>query len=315
MARTETNRQKRMNMTTQTITRIETPRLGTARQQMAKLNYVEADVFAWWLTRHTKEGRNTLFQARAVQSDISVRLGGGVNPFQWTRQEDVAKTRDHNGNEWVQGILYSSAAKSGGFVNACPWSTPQCRAGCLQSSGHLGMSNGQIAMHVRSEFWWRHTFEAAICLLDETERHSARIHKCGKKVAQRLNGTTDYPWERAQWFLTLLREAGVDIHFDYTKGHRREGNEHYYLARSVTERMSYDDIRPLMVVVVDAVRGMKLPPRWAGMPVIDGDLTNGDLRFLDPQTNPDAVVLLRKKGSLRNVLGSEDGFVKELHVA
>jgi len=282
---------------------------------MAQLNAIKAEVFAWWLTRHTKAGRETLYAARFTQSLISQRLGGGVNPFQWTRQEDVAKTRDHNGTAWEQGILYSAAAKSGGFVNSCAWSTHDCRAGCLQTSGHLGMSNGQIAMACRSEFWWLHTFEAAITLLDETERQARRIKACGKKVAQRLNGTTDFPWEQAQWFLDLLREAGVDIHFDYTKGWRRTGSEHYYLAYSVTEKHTYDQIVPLSVVIVDAVKGMKLPPMWAGMPVIDGDLTNGDLRFLDPQTNPDAVVLLRKKGNLRNVLGSENGFVKELHVA
>ena len=301
-------------MSTLTVT-VDTPRLGTARQQMAKLNAVRSDVEAWWEIRHTKAGKEALYAARFTQSLISQRMGGGVNPFQWTRQEDVAKTRDHNGNEWVQGILYGSAAKSSGLVNSCAWSTPECRAGCLQTSGHLGMSNGQIAMHCRSEFWWHHTFDAAITLLDETERHARRIHKCGKKVAQRLNGTTDFPWEQALWYMDMLRGAGVDIHFDYTKGWRREGNANYYLAYSVTERHTYDQIRPLSVVVVDAVKGMKLPPKWAGMPVIDGDLTNGDLRFLDPYTNPDAVVLLRKKGNLRNVLGSEDGFVKELHVA
>lgn len=295
-------------MTTTTVTLKRRTSVG----QMDRINFFQDEIRSWWNNRHSKEGRTRLTEARRAFAETSVSHGGGKSPYHLATQDDVAKTRDHNGDIWEQVILYAAAARTGA-INACLWSTTECRAGCLQTSGHLGMSHGQIAMLVRSHFWWGSPFDAAITLLAETERHAERIHSKGKLMAQRLNGTTDHPWEDAEWFMGLLREAGVDIHFDYTKGRHRQSTDLYYLAHSVTENDSYADIEPGMVVIVDAEKGSKLPKTWNRMPVIDGDLENGDLRFLD-RGRPDAVVLLRKKGRLRRSYGNEFGFVKPLHV-
>lgn len=283
----------------------------TVRTLTNNTNHIEMDVAAWWLDRATKQGYDTLIGAKRVASGLSVSLGGGRNPRLLSRQADVAKlTHNSHITDWEQVVMYLSAHTSSGLINLCPWSTPECRQGCLQTSGHLGMSSGQVAMRVRTALLTQFPFEFYVMLLAETERHARRIHKCGKKMAQRLNGTSDQPWENTAWLLALLREAGVEQHFDYTKGHRRVSTPDYYLAHSVTEKTAVEDIRPGNVVVVDTPRTGLLPSSWCGMPTIDGDHTNGDLRFLDPGTNPDAVVLLRAKGKLRGVEGSMNGFVK-----
>lgn len=279
-----------------------------------KLNAVEPDVIAY-LDAPRKVRRAIEQEARRVHSRISVSMGGGRNPYLFAVQAAVAKL-GHNAHitEWEQIIMYLAAEKSSGVANLCPWATPQCVAGCLQTSGHLGMTHGQTAMAVRTVFLTQDPFHFVVKLLTETRAHAARIHGCGKSMAQRLNGTSDIPWERCEWLLAMLRDEGVDQHFDYTKGHRRVSTDAYYLAKSATEHTGVGDVEPGMVVVTDAKRGEALPETWGGWPVIDGDNDNGDLRFLD-RNRPDAIVLLRGKGDLRGVQGEVDSFVKPAMVA
>jgi hypothetical protein len=276
-----------------------------------KFATAESKVMAWFAVRATATGRDILKSARAKFAKISVDNGGGTAPFLLTRQADVVKL-SHNAHitDWEQVVTYLAAERSSGVANLCPWATPQCVSGCLQTSGHLGMSNGQIAMKSRTEFLVSFPVEFLICLIDETERHAKRIAKCGKKMAQRLNGTSDIPWERNEWIMAVLRSVGVSQHFDYTKGARRISTNSYYLAHSVTERTNVNDVKPLAVMIIDTPRNSAMPTTWNGMPVIDGDHANGDLRFLDPALNSDAVVCLRPKGKLQGAIGSLDSFVK-----
>ena len=272
------------------------------------IDHAEPEVRAWFASRTTKCGRRRLAEARQLHSALSIAMGGGRKPYFLTMQESSAKLA-HNAHitAWEQVVMYLSAHRLSGVVNFCPDSTPECRAGCLEDSGHLAMDHAKVAMRCRSIMLAEHTADALILIVAETERNAKRVHACGKSMAQRLNGTSDQPWERNAWFLTMLREAGTDQHFDYTKTHTRVSTEQYYLAPSATERTT--EYRAGMVVVVDVKRGHDLPTSFHGFPVIDGDHENGDLRFLD-QARPDAIVLIRAKGHLVGVKGRERGFVK-----
>jgi hypothetical protein len=283
-----------------------------------RINATQAAVTWWWDHRHQTAGRTILREARKQLSTTSTTLGGGRNPFYFSEQHSVAKT-DHNKHitDWEQIIVFHSAANFSGLVNVCPWSTPQCRKHCLgHTSGRLRFTNAQTAQHVRTTFLVNHTTQALICQLAEAERHTKRIHKCGKKAAARLNGDSDLPWEQAAWYLELLHEAGIDQLFDYTKGAHRPAETHYlapgiryHLSVSATETTMYQDIVPGMVIIVDIKAKHPIPDTYANYPTVDGDWTNGDLRFLDP-TNTH-VTLIRSKGSLKKIRGTEKGFVKE----
>lgn len=280
---------------------------------LARFAAVEHDVYSY-LAASPSAQRIVERDSQRLFAAISVKAGGGKTPYLLARQDAVAKL-GHNAHitEWEQVIMYLSAEKSSGVANLCPWATPQCVAGCLQSSGHLGMSHGQTAMLARTLFMLADPFGFLVTLIKELRNHAKRIHGCGKRIVARLNGTSDIPWERLPWLTAALDDI-VDMRFDYTKGHRRESTDAYYLAKSVTEKMLPEAVEPGMVVVTDAKRGDTLPDTWAGMPVIDGDHENGDLRFLD-RARPDAVVLLRGKGDLRGVDGDVYSFVKPAEVA
>ena len=252
-------------------------------------------------------------------SKLSVSHGGGIKPFYGSRQGSVAKTK-HNAHitSWEQVVTFLSAANFSRLVNLCPHSTPECREHCLgHTSGRMPMDNNRIAQRVRTIHLVQHTLGSLIIQLDEAERHARRIHKCGKLYADRPNGDSDVRWEQASWFLVLLHDAGVDQLFDYTKDHARldsieflmlpSQGVRYYLAPSATEYTQPHDLRGGMVVVVDLGPNDPIPDSYCGFDTIDGDLDNGDLRFLDDQ---DKLTLIRGKGSLQGVEGSWDSFCK-----
>ena len=284
-----------------------------------KINDQQLIVEWWWRHRDTTAGKAMLAALRQDFSKLSVSHGGGVKPFYGSKQDSVAKT-GHNAHitSWEQVVTFLQAANFSGLVNLCPHSTPECREHCLgHTSGRMPMDNNRIAQRDRTIHLVQNTLGSLIIQLDEAERHAKRIHKCGKMYANRPNGDSDVPWEQAPWFLALLHEAGVDQFFDYTKDHGRLGSAEflalpsldirYYLAPSATERTNWFDLRGSMVVVVAIGPNDPIPDTYGGFDTIDGDWDNGDLRFLD---DPDKVVLIRAKGSLKGQPGSWDSFCK-----
>lgn len=279
---------------------------------------VERQVFDY-LHASGSERKAIVRDARREFRKVSARFGGGKNPYAISPQEIVTKTSHNDVQEtWRQGVVYWSAHKSAGIpgLNLCPYATPQCIAGCLgHTSGRLTMNTAQIAQKVRTHMGWEHPAEWTIILLDEARREAEKSHEMGHLFLLRLNGTSDAPWERVPWFLEALRMVGVDQFQDYTKWpkwRRWDATpDDYYLCKSITENDSPDDVEPLDVVVVDLLPHEPMPETWNGMPVIDGDYDHGDLRVMDREKNPDAVVLLRKKGRvLKNVKGDVASFVK-----
>lgn len=281
----------------------------TSAQLYARIDAVELDVMSWLDSplRDRLAEQRRCYKAFAA---FSVANGGGRTPYFHTRQSSSTKLT-HNGHivDVEETVHYGAPARESGVVNMCTNSTRQCRATCLWRSGQLGMPDQQRATIIRTRFMAEHPYEWAVCWLAETEKHARRIAACGKQYWARWNGTTDHRFERHMWLLDAARRLGVKLHFDYTKHHDRESSEHYYLAKSATERTLPHMVTPGMVIPVNVERHDPLPTTWHGHPVIDGDHEFGDLRPLDA-TRPDAVVLLRYKGKLRQLPVGDDSFVK-----
>lgn len=295
---------------------------ATTTSIIRNLNRVEADVIAAWVGG-PKVWRRERAHAYNVFQNLSAACGGGLNPYLWTEQEDSTKLTHNNVQTlWWQIVIYMSAHTSSGIANLCPFATPKCIEGCLgHTSGRMSMDNSQLAQYVRTRLMVDHPYEFAILFIDGARKKAAKAAARGELCVARPNGTSDVPFERAAWMLEMAMAddgpVGVAVSQlqDYTKWpvERRETAPWYYLAKSISERHSYDEIGPTNVVVVDAMDDEPLPTVWNGMPVTDGDYDHGDLRFLDPPTH---VTLLRKKGDvLRYVKGAEDSFVKEVAVS
>lgn len=260
--------------------------------------------------------------ARAVFAALSVKNGGGKKPTLLTRQDASAKL-SHNANgqhELEQSVMYLQPHTLSRLVSICPFSTPQCRATCLESSGRLGMDSGEIAKLTRTELLAIDPRSFLVCLMHEVKLHADRIHKCGKRFVLRLNGTADVQWQTVTGLRRLLTVAGVDHFQDYTK--KRDGRSlpgtpnlaPWHVTRSATERTKPEQLTPGMAVLVDVKPTQSMPDRIPGcsLPVIDGDRLHGDLRILDKGANPRAIVALRAKGKARQLTPGAGSFVKSI---
>lgn len=305
------------------IETIDTARTETVFSVLESLSLYETDVRYWWMFRNTPWGKAEYRRARNTFAAISQRNGGGKTPMHFTTQDSSAKTA-HNADvtdKAEQIVQYMLPHRLSGFVNICPWSTPECRATCLHTSGRLGMA--EIAKLVRTEFFATEPYLFQVSLLGEIERHAKRVNKCGKQLIIRFNGTGDVPIEYLPYWFELVSEVEVDIAplwFDYTKGvltnakRRRKASPRpdYYTVASGTERTTQDVASQYdgnIVFVVAAKPGSPLPSEFWGREVIDGD--RHDMRCFDEQGGK--AVLVRSKGDARGIEGRDDSFIKPIH--
>jgi len=247
--------------------------------------------------------------ARALYHSISAEVGGGKAPYLLTPQKGSTKLA-HNADvtdEWEQVILYmlphrlgrsaweQNAARPALFgainwPNVCSHSSAGCRAVCLHAAGRLGMA--EIAKLARTALYAIDPDAFWLLIDDEIRRHRARLATQGKRLAVRINGTSDIDIPEA------LLDAHRDVVFtDYTKRPdiALSWNAHHpnrYVVFSATERTPDAQIATLLaaghnvVVPFQLKRGEDLPQSYLGHTVIDGD--KHDLRFLDSVVEPDA---------------------------
>lgn len=184
---------------------------------------------------------------------------------------------------YLSAVLHLAPNKVSGR-NVCPMASKGCIASCLFYSGRGAMQRTQNARIRRTNRFFddRDGFMADI-VIDIVRLIQVAKHE-NKKLAIRLNGTSDIRWEviPVNGYANVM-EMFPDIQFyDYTKiPNRRNLPANYHLTFSLNEKNCNSAIDVLNSGGnVAAVFAGKLPKRWSGFKVIDGD--KNDLRFLDP---------------------------------
>lgn len=227
-----------------------------------------------------------------------------------------AKTVKGEALGFLTGVLYlAPATLADATKTVCPWASNGCSEACLFSAGRGQFDNIRQARIAKTKAFWA---DPKGFVEDLAESIEAVIRKAGREnliPCIRLNGTSDLPWE------SLGGQAGVSLmarfpevqFYDYTKNPNRvrawlagRMPANYYLTFSRSETNGETALTLLraganVAVVFSTHKDGKLPSKWAGRRVIDGDLH--DLRFLD---KAGSVVGLRAKGEAK---GEESGFV------
>jgi len=185
-------------------------------------------------------------------------------------------------------IVYLAPAGQSGY-NVCAHSTPECRLGCLSTSGRVKIevnSNISVIRNARitktklffenQEFFMR-------WMIAEMESYKLKAKKDGYYFSARLNGTSDIKWEEIKIDGKNIFEIFPDVTFyDYTKdAGRMLGGlpENYHLTFSYSGRNEEVSKKILakgrnVAVIFNLKKGQSLPDTWNGYPVIDGDLTD-----------------------------------------
>lgn len=238
-----------------------------------------------------------------------------------------AKTKK---NKILTGVLYLSPSDSSGLANLCTSASAGCRALCLGHEGRFRMEDSICRKKGTSSARLKRTQELLdnkMAFLDRLQNEINSMKKRAKKVAIRLNGTSDLGFTE-----TISNEENKCVSFyDYTK-HRTKyisfiTNKlptNYHVTFSGDETTGdigrwFDDIlghaentdkkasMALAFFPDDYNRilqaGHIVTPQGEKIPVIDGDKT--DYRPSDPKI---CVVALKAKGRAKK--SAFGGFVK-----
>lgn len=264
---------------------------------------------------------STLKTARAEHRRISLRFGGGMDPYilGQTHKTDLAP----EGFTQVAAHLLPAresirfarelGVDTTGWRNLCKGSTRGCRTMCLTKSGRLAMDVSQRAAFVRSYIWQTdlELFEFLVDaeLLGWKRRIGDDVLVC------RIYGTHDGQVERD--LPNLVRQNPEVIFNDYTKLDIPTGwaEPNVYRIVSGTEFTTAADVQALVeqglniTIPFDCKKG-ELPTEWHGARVVSGD--DHDLRFLDPSG---VVVGLAAKRVVGHTVADSRGFIHPVPVA
>ena len=192
--------------------------------------------------------------------------------------------------------------------NVCASASAGCSAACLNTAGRGVMHSVQDARVKKT----RRFFEDRDGFLSQLYKaFKSSVKSAAKKQINscfRLNLTSDILWERF-----VIGDFPKSQFYDYTKHLKRfvrflEGKlpSNYHLTYSRDETTPDTLVKSLCASggnVAVVFRGKKLPRRWLGIEVIDGD--DSDLRFQDGEGK---IVGLLEKGLAKK---DETGFVVE----
>lgn len=191
-------------------------------------------------------------------------------------------------------VTYLSPANLSGY-NACSHSTPECRMGCLNTSGRAGMEvvSGKTqtadCRAKKTRLLFEQTSFYMNWLVADIAGEKAKAEKDGFIFSVRLNGTSDIDWVNIQVNGKNIFEMFPTVKFyDYTKNPNKFNNipKNYNLTMSYTGK-NWQVCEMLLqkgfnvAVVFDVKKGKALPQTFNGYKVVDGDIT--DVRFADPK--------------------------------
>lgn len=210
--------------------------------------------------------------------------------------------------EYITAIMYLAPADIVKGVNLCPMAEKaKCKKACLYSSGRGKFSNVQAARIRKTEFFRDNQKIFIDTLKDDIQKAANYAAKKGKKLAIRLNGTSDIAWENLPGSngKTILQDYQEIQFYDYTKlpGRNVPDNYHLTVSYSAANPAYADKVAKTEKNIAVVFRDKNLPKTYLGREVIDGDTT--DLRFLD---NPGVIVGLYAKGNAKK---DYSGFVQE----
>lgn len=200
-------------------------------------------------------------------------------------------TKNGNVGQFTYGVYLAPASTSG--YNVCLHSTPECRLGCLATSGRAaidifsGVTRIADARIKKTKLFHEDQTFFMNWLVAEIAAYKAKAVKLGLYFSVRLNCTSDIDWATVKHNGLNIFEIYPDVQFyDYTKQITKLFNPiaNYQLT------LSYTGYKPELyksmlkqgnniAVVFNVKHETDLPKTFMGYPVVNGDLT--DYRVAD----------------------------------
>lgn len=184
-------------------------------------------------------------------------------------------------------ILYLAPAEVSRY-NTCSHATPECKMGCLNTSGRNGMEiiSGknmiQKARIKKTELLFENKNFFMNWLVREIKRYKKQAENKNMEFSVRLNGTSDIDWQRIKLNGRNVFEIFPDVQFyDYTKNPAKFKNlpDNYHLTFSYSGRNKQECFDLLskgfnIATIFDVKKIADLPKTFMGYPVVSGDITD-----------------------------------------
>lgn len=219
----------------------------------------------------------------------------------FTKEKDNRKLSKGKDSKYETiGLFLSPHTANSSRVNLCPFASAACVAACLNTSGHAGVFPKILqARRRKSDEFLADRTGFIDKLKTEIVVYHRRAQLHGKKLAVRLNGTSDISWPAH-----IFQDFPTIQFYDYTKNPHRMNR---YLAGQLppnyhlTFSYSGENLAACQLVlskgghVATVFSSLDFPKTWQGYPVRTGE--ENDLRFLDRRGA--LVIGLRAKGRAR----------------
>ena len=189
-------------------------------------------------------------------------------------------------HQYTYGV-YLAPAKLSGY-NVCSHSTPECRLGCLNTSGRAGIEEftGTTKIHdcrvKKTKLFHEETAFFMLWLIAEIRQAQAKAIRDNFFFSVRLNATSDIDWQKVLVDGKTIFQIFPKVSFyDYTKNASKFIGKpnNYHLTYSYTGR-NWDKCTELLakgvnIAMVFNVKHEKfLPAMYKGYAVVNGDLTD-----------------------------------------
>lgn len=235
----------------------------------------------------------------------------------FTEDKDNTKLAKGHASRYKTISLFLSPHKANSQgVNLCPFASPACVAACLNTAGLAGFFPHILQARRRKSDEFLADRAAFIERLKaEIETYQRRAKKHGKRLAVRLNGTSDIDWPAH-----IFTDFPNVTYYDYTKSPYRmrkwlnhDGSlpPNYHLTFSYSGENEQSCLATLKAGgnVAAVFSSSAFPKSWQGFRVKTGE--ENDLRFLDKGRNGEGLVIgLKAKGKARKQV--EGSFVIQI---
>ena len=183
--------------------------------------------------------------------------------------------------------VYLAPANTSGY-NVCSHSTPECRMGCLATSGRTaieifsGINKIRNARVKKTKLFYEHNEFFMAWMFAEIKSKQAKAKHDGFYFSVRLNATSDIDWANVLVNGLNIFQIFPDVQFyDYTKNHNKFNDiaDNYHLTLSYTGR-NWNACTEILAkghnvaMVFNVKKEIDIPAMYKGFKVVNGDLTD-----------------------------------------
>jgi len=202
--------------------------------------------------------------------------------------KSATKLDKSQNEQWLNVVMYLDPNYN---KSVCKGASNGCRKSCLIYSGHMAMDSAIKAREARTARYFNQRDLFMMQLKGEIAQALAKAEKQGKRLAVRLNGTSDIDWREVYEAFPMVQFYEYTKRLDLVRHNSDLSNVDYTFSKHEKHGMRTIEKVLSRGINVTVVYAKEVPKTWNGYQVIDGD--KHDRRFEDTKGR---IVGLKLKG-------------------